>query len=138
MNTPALTPQQTIEALYGAFGRGDLPGLLAMLSPDVQWRFVGAPGLDYVRTAQGRDDVARWFGQVLEAEDIQVFEPREFFAGPDHVTVLGFERTQSRRAAGGTFETEWVHLFTLKDGLVTRFFGLYDTAAAAAAHGVAR
>lgn len=137
MNATTPTPLQTVQALYGAFGSGDLPGLLAMLAPDVEWRFIGAPGLAYTRTCRGRDDVAQWFGQVLELEDIQRFEPREFLAGPDHVTVLGFEHTVSRKAGGG-FDTEWVHVFLVKDGLVSRFWGFYDTAAAAAAHTAAQ
>ncbi len=72
------------------------------------------------------------FGHVAELDGIQAFEPREFLAGPDHVTVLGWERTQAL-PAGKVFETDWVHVFNLRDGKVTRFIGTYDTAAVAAA-----
>ncbi|MEY8878528.1 MAG: nuclear transport factor 2 family protein [Leptothrix sp. (in: b-proteobacteria)] len=126
------TPVALIQDLYAAFGRGDLPTLLAGLSPDVQWQFHGSPGMAYNQVAQGPAEVERWFGLVMEAEDIQVFEPREFFGGENHVTVLGFERTRDRRS-NRVFETPWIHLFVLRDGLVCRFLGMYDTAAVAAA-----
>ena len=37
------------------------------------------------------------------------------------------------RPRGKVFETEWVHVFTVRGGRITRFFGIYDTEASAAA-----
>ncbi len=126
------TPTEIIQSLYCAFGRGDVAALLAMLCDDVEWTHRGSIGLAYMGTVRGKAAVARWFGQVGELDGIQAFEPREFLAGPDHVTVLGWERTQAL-PAGQVFECDWVHVFTLRDGKVTRFVGTYDTAASAAA-----
>lgn len=135
MNTAnqAATSLATVQSLYAAFGKMDLPAFLALLSPSVEWRFVGAPGLAYTRSAQGRDGVQAWLGDVIEADDIQAFEPREFFAGDTHITVLGWERTRAR-PTGREFECEWVHVFEVAGGMVTRFVGLYDSARVAAAH----
>jgi ketosteroid isomerase-like protein len=123
---------ETVRALYAAFGRGDVPALLDMLADDVEWTHLGSIGLPYMGTVHGKAAVARWFGQVAEADAVEVFEPREFLAGPGHVTVLGWERTQAL-PAGRVFESDWIHVFTLREGKVTRFVGLYDTAASAAA-----
>ena len=128
------TPTEIVQGLYAAFGRGDVPALLDLLSDDVEWTHRGSIGLAYMGTVKGKPAVTRWFGQVAELDGIQAFEPREFLAGPDHVTVLGWERTVSR-ASGRTFETEWVHVFSVRDGRVSRFWGMYDTAKAGAAHG---
>lgn len=125
--------QATVQALYAAFGRMDLPAFLGRLSPEVSWRFLGAPGLAYSRQATGREGVQAWLEDVLGLEDIQAFEPRTFHAGGDHVTVWGWERT-TVKSTGQTFECEWVHVFEVRDGLVTRFQGLYDTARVAAAY----
>lgn len=130
MSTPASVT--LIQQMYAAFGRGDLPALLAELTDDVHWQFYGSPGMPYNEIASGPAAVGRWFGQVLEAEEIVVFEPREFFGGPDHVTVLGFERTRDR-ASGRCYESPWIHFFALRDGRVSRFIGYYDSAAVAAA-----
>ena len=126
------SPTEIVQSLYSAFGRGDIPALLAQLTDDVHWEHKGQLPLAYLRTARGKADVATWFGQVAELDDIQAFEPREFLAGPDHVTVLGWERTRAR-PDGGVFECDWVHVFRLREGKVCRFVGSFDTAAVAAA-----
>jgi ketosteroid isomerase-like protein len=125
-------PLAAVQAVYEAFGRGDLPALLAQLQPDVRWQFLGDRRAPYTRTVTGHDGVARWFGQVAEADGIQAFEPREFLAGPEHVTVIGWERTAAL-PGGQVFECEWVHVWRLRDGRVASFWGMLDSEAAARA-----
>lgn len=126
------TPTQIVQSLYAAFGQGDIPALLEQLTDDIEWTFDGSTGDAYMRTARGKQDVQRWFGQVMASDGIQAFEPRQMLAGPDHVTVIGWERTQAL-PAGGVFESSWIHIWQIRDGRVARFFGMFDTAAAARA-----
>jgi ketosteroid isomerase-like protein len=123
---------QTVQAVYAAFGAGDLPALLSQLHADVQWQFVGDRRAPYTGRAQGHEAVARWFGDVAKADAIQAFEPRRFLAGPDHVTVIGWERTAAM-PGGKVFECDWVHVWQLREGKVASFFGLLDSEASAAA-----
>ena len=122
------TPTAIVQSMYAAFGRGDIEGLLGLCTSDVDWTMLGSIDLPYIGQFQGQQALLRWFGLVAEFDDIQAFEPREFFAGDDHVTVLGWERTRAKPGQG-VFETPWLHLFTLRDGKVARFVGMYDTAA---------
>jgi len=126
------SPTEIVQSVYAAFGRGDVPALLDLLSDDIEWIHRGSIGLAYMGRFTGKPAVTRWFGHVAELDGIQAFEPREFLAGPAHVTVLGWERTQAL-PAGRVFETDWIHVFSVRDGKVTRFVGAYDTAASAAA-----
>ena len=125
-------PLEIVQSAYGAFGRGDVAALLGELAPDVQWQMVAAPGLSYNGTFAGHDGVQKFLTAVATNDDIRAFEPRRFFAGADHVTVIGWESTVAR-STGRTFEAEWVHVFELSGGRITRFYGIYDTAPAAAA-----
>jgi ketosteroid isomerase-like protein len=68
------TPIDIVQSVYAAFGRGDIPGLLAFVADDIEWTFDGS--------------------------------------------------------TGDAFETNWVHVWQLRDGRVARFFGMFDTAAA--------
>lgn len=122
------SPTAHIQSLYAAFARGDVEALLDACVDDVEWHMLGSIALPYMGTFHGRQALLRWFGHVAEFDDIQAFEPREFLAGADHVTVLGWERTRAK-PDGGVFESPWVHVFTLRDGKVARFVGLVDTAA---------
>jgi ketosteroid isomerase-like protein len=123
---------EVVKAAYAAFGSGDLPAILALVADNVDWKFYGARGLPYTGAIRTKDQVAKWFASIPEADEIQAFEPREFISGGEHVTVLGWERTRTR-PAGKVFETEWVHVFTVRAGLIVRFWGMYDTEASAKA-----
>ena len=69
-----------------------------------------------------------FFSLVGETLEFLQFEPREFVAQGDTVVVLGFERNLIK-PTGRTFEQEWAHVYTLKDGKIVRFQALEDTAA---------
>jgi uncharacterized protein len=121
-----------VQSAYAAFNRGDIPAVLDLLSDDVEWKFCGSKGLPYTGTFRGKDEVAKFFASIPEVEDLLVFEPREFISAGEKVAVLGWERSQVR-SGGRVFESEWVHIFTARDGRIVRFWGMYDTEASAAA-----
>ena len=123
---------EVVQTAYAAFGRGDVPAILGLIADDVEWKFFGSRGLPYTGTFRTKDEIAKWFASIPQVDDILVFEPREFIPAGDKVTVLGFERAQAR-PSGKVFETEWVHVFTVRDGRIARFWGIYDTEASAAA-----
>lgn len=125
-------PLTTVQNVYAAFGRGDIAGLLSLIAPDASWTFVGDRKVPYTTTVRGHGGVGEWFGMVAKHDDIQAFEPREFLVGPDHVTVLGFERARDHTTQR-EFACEWVHVWRVAGDRVTRFYGMLDTEASAAA-----
>jgi ketosteroid isomerase-like protein len=128
------TPTQLAQQGYAAFGRGDVEGILALLTDDVEWKFLASEGVPSAGRYTGKQQVKSWFGQLAETDDIQKFEPREFLEGPNHVTVLGWEQTRPK-PNGKVFESEWVHVFTVRDGKISRWIGTLDSAAYVAAAG---
>jgi ketosteroid isomerase-like protein len=72
--------------------------------------------------------VQQYFDDLFSAEEITRLEPREFIDAGEHIIVLGFVAS-TIKATGKSFESEWVHIFTVKDGLVTRWLEFFDTAA---------
>lgn len=127
-----IDPSSVAQTLYAAFGRGDVAAVLELLSDDIQWQFIGDRRAGYAGQVRGKAAVAEWFAKVARADDIQAFKPREFLVGAEHVTVLGWERTIAR-SSGREFESDWVHVFSLRGGKVCRFFGTLDSEASAAA-----
>ncbi len=117
-----------VQDAYAAFGRGDVPGVLALCADNVDWEHVGPPRLGYAGKRTDRAGVADFFAKVAEFDDIKVFEPREFIEQGDNVAVLGWEETTARDT-GKSFRCEWMHWFTVTGGKITRWRGLYDTAA---------
>lgn len=122
------TPLAVVQEAYAAFGAGDVGRILGLVAVPCDWEFVGPAGLAYAGARRTHAQIGQFFADVAAADDIQTFEPREFIAAGDHVTVLGFQRAVAK-PRGRAFESEWVHVFTVTDGKVVRWRGFYDTAA---------
>jgi hypothetical protein len=118
----------TVQEAYAAVGRGDIPALLDLLTEDVEWALQGPAVIPFAGTRYGREGVAEFFSLLGETVEFQEFEPREFVAQGDTVVVLGFERNLIK-PTGRTFEQEWAHVYTLRDGKVAKHRALEDTAA---------
>jgi len=71
---------KTVEAIYAAFGRGDIAGILGALREDVEWEHDAVDhGIPWLAPRQGRAQVAGFF-EALRALDIRRFEPKRILA----------------------------------------------------------
>lgn len=118
---------RTVEAIYAAFGRGDLASILNSLAEQVEWQHPG-PDIPWGGARHGRAAVAQFFAALVEHVDMEQFVPEQFVARGDDVIVLGRERARVK-SSGRVYETEWVHVWSLEGGSVIRFREYTDTAA---------
>ena len=117
-----------VQDVYGAFGRGDIPGLLAMLTEDVAWGVEGrAQDYPTFGARQGRQGALEFFQAMGGTEDISRFEPQAFHAAGDTVAVEG-RIAVTLKTNGKSLDYAWLHLFTVRDGKIARFKEFYDTA----------
>ena len=105
-----------------------MAAIIAGLSPDVDWQSVGRK-IDYPAFGprKGAAAVQEFFGLVADNEEFSEFSPREFYAAADKVFVLG-TYTLKMKKTGKPVACEWAHVFTLRDGKVTRWREHTDTA----------
>ncbi len=124
---------QDAEALvrkgYQAFQNGDMETLGSLFADNIEWRIPKVEGAPYDSNIRGRQRVMEFFQQLNETEELLLFEPEDFIASGGKVAVTGRSRMKVR-ATGRISETQWVHIFTLEDGRVVRFFEMFDTAEA--------
>jgi Ketosteroid isomerase-related protein len=118
-----------VQSAYEKFSGGDIEGLLEILSDNILWQVPEVENAPFTGTREGRSAVAQFFKQLSESETFTRFEPLEFIAQNDKVIVLG-ETAATVTATGRSFETPWVHVFTVLDGKVAEFQEFFDTAAA--------
>jgi len=123
-----------VKDAYAAFGRGDITTLLGYMADDVQWQPVigTAKQVPFSGERKGKVSVAEFFRQVAESEDFEQFEPREFVAQGDKVVAIGHYRALTK-STGKRFESDFVMVFTLRDGKVARFQEFSDSASINAA-----
>ena len=121
---------QTVKAAYDAFGRGDIKALLALVDENVEWHAVkGAEGAaPHAGARRGRAAVEQFFSQLAESMEVRKFEPKEFIADGEQVAVVG-EYEWVIRTTGKPMKSDWVMVFTVRSGKVTRFREWTDSAA---------
>jgi uncharacterized protein len=125
---------QTIQDAYAAFGRGDIPALLNLLSDNVDWYLPGNEQIvPYAGKYQGREGVGSFFSRLGAAEETTRFEPLEFIAQGDRVVATGIYGAHVR-TTGNDYGFEFVHIFTVNDGRITDFRQYADTVDCVAAY----
>ena len=124
---------QIVQDLYAAFGRGDMPAILGLLDEEVDWHFVGRPAdVPFAGCRKGHQEMIEFFTIVAQNCDVYEFGPHEVVSFADRVVSLGRERV-GVKGTGHIFESDWVHLFTIREGKIVRLQEFYDTATIAAA-----
>ncbi len=124
-----VTNKQLVQSLYSAFGRRDIPAILAMLSPDVEWREPNNPYNPAAGSWQGLAGFLKWVQIGNQAEEILSLEPRQFIAQGNSVAVVGYMKIRAR-ATQKVYESDWVHLVTIEGGKIEKFQEFFDTYAA--------
>lgn len=120
---------RTVQETYAAFRANNIPEVLKGFSKDIEWSIPGPAGISPLcGTRRGKDQVAEFFKQLPEFEDIQQFDPREYIAKGDKVVVLGHFKARVK-ATNRTIESDFVHVFTLRNGQAVQFREYADTAA---------
>jgi ketosteroid isomerase-like protein len=123
-----------VQGLYAAFGRGDIAALVAGASPDIDWVVNGSRSdFPTLGAWKGQAGMQQFFDSIAEHQDAKAFSPQEFFAADDRVFVLGHYEWTIRKT-GRTVASDWVHVFTIRDGKVAKFREFNDTAAFAQAY----
>ena len=123
-----------VQGLYAAFGRGDIATIVAAMASDITWEVIGqSKNYPLLGARKGHEGVREFFRLIGELQEVVAFAPRGFHVFGDLVFVLGSEGWKLRKT-GKTVATEWVHIFTIKDGKVTAFREFTDTAQFSAAY----
>ena len=116
---------ETIRAGYGAFARGDVPAVLALLAPDVSW--TEAEGFPYGGTYSGPDAVLKGVFMKLGTEwDGFSAVPHEFVAQGDTVIALG-QYGGKYKITGKSFSAPFAHAWEFRNGKIVRFRQYTDT-----------
>ena len=91
------------------------------------------PNVPFAGTWKGRQKVGEFFRQMAETQDIVEFAPEEFVGHSDKVIVLG-RFTMHVKATGKDSRSDWVHVWTIKDGKVGEMREYVDALAVSRAH----
>ena len=124
---------ELVHQAYQHFKNGDIQNFLGLLSEDVEWTLFEIEGVPFSGTRCGSERVGEFYSQVFDTEEVLHFEPRELVAQGDKVVVLG-DYAWRVKSTGREYESDFVHVITVRDGKVARFQEFMDTAVVGAAY----
>jgi ketosteroid isomerase-like protein len=119
----------TVQQIYAAFGRGDVPFILALLADDVEWEYATFPNpVPWLQPLRGRDQVPRFFQTLAEMIEFHGFVPKLVVGeGPTVVGLVDLDATV-RSTGKRVVEVDEVHIWHFDDaGRVARFRHRADT-----------
>ncbi len=116
-----------VRALYEAFGKGDIPGVLGKFDQKIEWReaenFIYADRNPYVGPNAILEGVFLRF--VSEWNDFTVSPESIIDAGEQVVTLGTYSGTNKK--TGKSVRAQMVHVWNLSDGKAVRFQQYTDT-----------
>lgn len=114
-----------ISAMYEAFGKGDLPTILAHCTDNVTFEIHDRSFDSKPRVFTGKDGVGNFFAELGSKFRYAKFLPWRFLADGDDVTVLvSVEFTLL--STGKNYSANYFHHFRLVDGKIASFKGIDD------------
>jgi len=122
---------ERIQGLYAAFAKGDVPAVLAVLDPSIEW--TEAEGFPYGGTYVGHQAVLGGVFMKLGTEwDGFSAVPGEFVSDGETVVALG-EYSGTFKATGKHFRAPFAHVWKFRSGAAVSFRQYTDTAIVQAA-----
>ena len=123
----------TLRRAYDAFNRGDVPAVLEVFDPQMEWHEPGGG-----RAPRGIFRGPQSVGQDVFATVPQNFEefqaaPEQFIDAGEDVVVVG--RFRGRSKSGQQMDLPFVHVFTMRGGKAAAFHNYPEAASWARAWG---
>ena len=131
-SSPTTENGRTVAGMYEAFGRGDVEHVLGQIVSDVEWIETEAEHIPIHGRFSARQEVLEnVFAKVPEFFERFELRPELWVEAGDDVVVTG--RLVARTQSGRDLNAPFAHVFSFREGKVSRNDNFHDTALWAAA-----
>ena len=111
-------PASVISGIYEAFGRGDIPAIIATVDENIAWNV--PDNLPHGGTFTGRDGVGQFFQGIGETWDGLALDMEAMMSSGERVVAIA--RIHGRlRATGEETGYASAHVWTVRDGTPVAF-----------------
>lgn len=122
---------KTVQDIYAAFGRGDVPTILDKLADDVDWDYAyrAAPNpIPWLQPQRGKDGVGGFFKKVQDNLEIHRFAVKALAEGPGVIVALFDIEATVKPTGKRIVEQDEAHIWHFNEAQkVVRFRHCADT-----------
>jgi len=120
---------ETIKAVYGAFGRGDVEAILGVVTDDVDWGSeTSSTGAPWFGVRKGKPAVGAFFEDLAKAAEVEEFIPLTFGTNDDGDVFAIVSYAARSRETGKLAKMVLHHWFRFTNGKISYYRGTEDTA----------
>jgi ketosteroid isomerase-like protein len=118
----------TIKGAYNAFATGDIPAFLGVMDPKIEWNeaenFPYADGNPYI----GADAIVqRVFARIGADWEYFTLSDHVYHVTLDALVIVTGRYNAKHRVTGKVIRAQFTHMWTLKNGKITRYQQYADT-----------
>lgn len=118
---------KTVNKMYDAFSRGDIPYILSCLHADCIWEVMGEPDIPHAGIYHGPNDVGNFFRRMDEEVEYTEFVVEHILENEYMVVSTGYYKGRVK-ATGKLFSTIWAMTSEFnEEGKLVHFRDCYDT-----------
>ena len=121
---------ETAQAFYRAIHSQNFDALFSVLADDCVIEFYGPASIPFSGIFNGKEKCRIFFGHVANDVDIMEFRQDDFLSGADQIAVTG-HLTLRFHETNAVYDSDYVHVITVKDNQITRFRDFQNSAKAA-------
>ena len=116
-----------VRRAYEGFAKGDIPSVLGLIAPQDEWVETDLEAIPTHGTHRGLETGARSvFAPVPQYFSAFAIVPEQFLEVGDHVVVTGRVRATGKET-GRSMNAPFAHVFTVRDGKITKLLNFHDT-----------
>lgn len=121
--------KEIVKAIYEKFESDSPNEMFDYFSENIEWITPKLQNAPLGGTRRGIEAVKEFFQLLNDHEEITDFQALEFISEDKRVVVLG-SYAATVRSTGAKLNSDWVHIYTVENGKITKFVEFYDNAAA--------
>jgi uncharacterized protein len=116
-----------VQKFYDSFAKGDIETILNNVTEDVEWGLEGPATIPFAGIRHGVDGVKQFFEDLAASQTEMKLSVEQIVAQGDTVAMLG-RYSFVAKTTGRKSDSALGHFFTIRNGKVSRFVDLSDTA----------
>ena len=122
---------KTVNKMYEAFNKGDIPYIMSFLHRDIIWEVMGQPEIPHAGIYHGPDDVKLFFKKINDEVEYTEFVVEHILESNNLVISTGYAKGKAKET-GKLFSTIWAMSSEFNEnGKMVHFRDCYDTMAIA-------